>query len=245
MAKREKKPEEPPAGLPGWLATYSDMVTLLLTFFVMLMAMASFDDTAKVSAVIESIQMAFGVDGFDAALLGSMDAEALTSAIRHEEAVQPVFARIRQAMSEHVSDELVKVTQAPNEVRLRLDDRVFFRPGSTTLHPSAFAVVSDIAKIVAEYDAELIVEGHSDASGNEVQNWELSALRAVAVVQAVRTRGPVDGNKLTAASFGSHRPSSQFDEDEAWNRRIEFVIRTDDVNGAAASRALMEVQDGR
>ncbi len=245
MGKREKKPDEPPAGLPGWLATYSDMVTLLLTFFVMLMAMASFDDPAKVSAVVESIQMAFGVNGFDEALLGSMDAEALSEAIRREVSVQPVYAKVRQAMSAHVSDELVSISQQENEVRLRLDDRVFFRPGSTTLHPSAFAIVSDLAKIVAEFESELVVEGHSDASGNEQQNWELSALRAVAVVQAMRIRGPVPGERLTAASFGSHRPSSLFSEDEAWNRRIEFVIRTDDVGAAGASRSLMEVQDGR
>lgn len=245
MAKRQKKPEEPRAGLPAWLATYSDMVTLLLTFFVMLMAMASFDDSAKVSAVVDSIHKAFGVNGFDAELLGTMDARAFTEMVRHEESVQPVFARVRQAMSEHVSDELVRISHQENEVRLRLDDRVFFRPGSTTLHPSAYAIVADIAGIIAEFDSELVVEGHSDASGNEDQNWQLSALRAVAVVQAVQTRGPVPGNRLTAASFGSHRPSSLFQEDEAWNRRIEFVIRTDDINAASASRSLLEVQDGR
>lgn len=245
MGKRQKKPEEPPAGLPGWLATYSDMVTLLLTFFVMLMAMANFEDSAKVSAVVESIKEALGVDGFDAALLGSLDAESLAEEFRREENLQPMVARLRQAMSEHLSDELVRITHQENEVRLRLDDRVFFRPGSTTLHPSAYAIIADIAGVISQHESELVVEGHSDASGDEKSNWDLSALRAVAVVRAVQSRGPVPGDQLSAAAFGSHRPASTFEEDEAWNRRIEFVIRTDDVAAAAAARTLEERPDGR
>ena len=45
--KREKKKEEKPAGAPAWMVTYSDMVTLLLTFFVMLLAMASFESPGR------------------------------------------------------------------------------------------------------------------------------------------------------------------------------------------------------
>jgi chemotaxis protein MotB len=222
------------------MATYSDMVTLLLTFFVMLMGMANFEDTVKVEAVMESIRAALGVHGFDEALVGTARQEAFTEDSPREEAVHALVARLRQAMESHVSDELVKITTDREEVRLRLDDRVFFGPNSTTLHPSSYALLADLAAIVGEHEAELVVEGHSDASGDEQKNWELSALRAVAVVRAVQARGPVDGQRLTAAAFGSHRPASTFAGDESWNRRIEFVIRTDDVAAAAAARTLEE-----
>ena len=62
--KREKKEDDPPAGAPAWMVTYSDMVTLLLTFFVMLLAMASFESPGRVDKVIESLRRAFGVGGY-------------------------------------------------------------------------------------------------------------------------------------------------------------------------------------
>jgi chemotaxis protein MotB len=245
MGGRAKKEDPPPPGLPAWLATFSDMVTLLLTFFILLMGMANFDDTAKVDAVMESISNAFGVGGFDEALLGTAVGENLTDSIRVEEAVHPIVARLRQAMAQHVSDELARVSAQPNEVRLRLDDRVFFRPGSTTLHPSAYGLIGDLAALAKDFDTELVVEGHSDATGDSQSNWELSALRAVAVVRALETRG-VEGSKLVATAYGATRPASTFAEDDSWNRRIEFVIRTDDATAAAAARGLeQEVGDGR
>ena len=61
--KREKKKEEKKGGAPEWMVTYSDMVTLLLTFFVMLLAMASFE-ILVVDKVIESLRRAFGVGGY-------------------------------------------------------------------------------------------------------------------------------------------------------------------------------------
>ena len=49
MARRKKKEQEKKEGAPAWMVTYSDMVTLLLTFFVMLVAMASFEDVQRVA----------------------------------------------------------------------------------------------------------------------------------------------------------------------------------------------------
>ena len=57
MGRRKKKKDEKMEGLPAWMATYSDMVTLLLTFFVLLLAMATFDDTKRVEAVFESLSL--------------------------------------------------------------------------------------------------------------------------------------------------------------------------------------------
>ncbi len=56
--RRSKKAPAPAAGAPAWMVTYSDMVTLLLTFFVMLLAMANFDDLVRRDAVLESIREA-------------------------------------------------------------------------------------------------------------------------------------------------------------------------------------------
>jgi outer membrane protein OmpA-like peptidoglycan-associated protein len=63
---------------------------------------------------------------------------------------------------------------------------------------------------------QLEVEGHTDETGNSEGNWELSSLRAVAVVQAMQTRGPIDGKYMEATGFGQFRPSSAGAEASIW-----------------------------
>ena len=55
------KKKKEAVGAPLWMVTYSDMVTLLLTFFVMLLAMANFEDIKRIDAVLGSIQASLGM----------------------------------------------------------------------------------------------------------------------------------------------------------------------------------------
>ena len=223
-----------------WMATFSDMVTLLLTFFVLLLSMASFDDTQRVNAVFESIHDALGVGGSEEVLTGVMTRPAHTqeSTIK-DEVVQPIVSRLRQAMAEHISNDLIRMVQNEQEVRLRLDHRVFFRPGSTTLHPSSYAILTDLASVLTGVQGKVRVEGHTDATGEERKNWELSALRAIAVVEALRDMGPIAGERLEASAFSHFQPASNFGEDATWNRRVEIVIASNDVETSRAASQLM------
>ena len=240
MGARRKKAEDPPAGLPGWMATFSDLVTLLLTFFVLLMAMANFEDTQRVEAVFHSIKSALGVGGFDNNRVGAHnDPLNLTSELRQEQTIQPLIVKLREAMSNHVSDDLVRMTQNEQEVRIRLDDRVLFRPGSTTLHPAAYALLTDVAEVLVDQDVEIRIEAHTDADGDEKKNWQLSADRGLAVVHAFRERGPIPGERLEADAFGEFRPATTFGEDAAWNRRVELVLRSDSYGANAAVEDLL------
>lgn len=229
MARKRKKAEEGGGGLPLWMATFSDMVTLLLTFFVLLLSMANFDDPTKVEAVLTSIRSALGVNGFDSELLATHIEELYTTApARRQETVSPTEARLRQAFEKHISDDLIRMVSNEQEIRVRLDDRVLFEPGSTDLHPAAYALISDVASIAAEHEVEVRVEGHTDSSGSELENWRVSSERALAVVTAMRERGPVPGDRLEADAYGEFRPASTFGEDARWNRRVELVLKSED-----------------
>ena len=240
MARKRERAEEPPAGLPMWMATFSDLVTLLLTFFVMLMAMASFDDPVKVEAVVTSIQSAFGVDGYESKMIQVHTEEAFTDNKRRQETIQPIVARLRQAFSQHISDHFIKMVDQEQEVRVRLDERVFFRPGSAELHPTAYALLADVGSVLADAEVDIRIEGYADGLGTEKRNWELSAARSLAVVMALRERGNIPGERLEAAAFGAYHPGAEFGAGSEWNRRIEIVLRTDDLGGADAARRLMD-----
>jgi len=238
MAKPPKKHECPPEGAPLWMATFSDLVTLLLTFFVLLMSMANFDDVAKVEAVLTSIRDALGADGFDHAMLQIAKEEAFTEDKNLTESIKPAAAKLREAFSKHISDSYFRMSETPTEVRIRLDERVFFRTGSAELHPAAYALLGDIGRVLAEQDADVRVEGFADGMGDELENWELSSDRAVAVVMGLRDRGPIDGSKLEAVAFGSFHPGAEVGESSSWNRRVEIVLKADGAMGAAAVREL-------
>ena len=239
MARKAKKPDDVPAGAPMWMATFSDLVTLLLTFFVLMLSMASFDDPAKVEAVFDSIRSALGASGLDRKVPGTFVEELqLTPQIIEEDTVNPIAAKLREAMKEHISDDLVRMTSNEEELRIRLDDRVLFKPGSTELHPAAYALLTDIAVALVGEEVTIRIEGHTDATGDELSNWKVSSLRAIAVVEALRERGPIPGERLEADAMGQFRPASTFGENPSWNRRVEFVLKSDQYAAVGAIEQL-------
>lgn len=238
--RRRRRPPEVRVGLPGWLATFADMVTLLLTFFVLMVSMANFDDNQRIEAVIRSIQEAFGTEGYDESLLNISKEEASTELTRRQESVQPTVVRLRMALAKHISDDMIRIVQNDREIRVQLDERAFFKPGSAELHPTSGAIVAALAVALRDEPVNIDVEGHTDSLGDERTNWELSASRAIAVVMALRERGPIAGGRLDAVAKGSFQPGSNFGEVSAWNRRIEFVLQADQISAKSALESVMK-----
>ncbi len=230
--KREKKKEEKPAGAPAWMVTYSDMVTLLLTFFVMLLAMASFESPGRVDKVIESLRRAFGVGGYspnpEKAVKNPAANTSETKSTKDQ--VKPIVTQLREILSKKISDDLVKMSKTRTEVRVMLNPRVLFPPGSTELHPSSYGLLADVAAAVGDKDVNLFVEGHTDSTGDSSRNWEISALRAVSVVEALEERG-VPGERMQARGMGEHVPADIVDGNSAWNRRVELIVQSDNPSG--------------
>jgi chemotaxis protein MotB len=221
-----------------WMATFSDLVTLMMAFFVMLVAMANFDDTQRIEAVIESVQQALGTHGTDSRALGTSKKPDFTEAIRRAMSLQPTQVAMTQALAKHTSDDHVRMVQTEQELRIRLPARVFFEPNSAVLHPGAYALLADLAKVLVADDLKLRVEGYADQTGDELSNWKLSGDRALAVVLALREKGPVPGENLSAMAMGSFVPGAVIGEDAEWNRRVELVVTTSDKSGGAAGRLL-------
>lgn len=230
MARRREKKCPPAAvGVPLWMVTYSDMVTLLLTFFVMMMAMANFADSGRVEAVLESLRNAFGAGGFDDALLGLSDRNAnQANELDRDDSLQPEMSRLMEALARHLSDDSVRMSKTRTEIRVSLNDKVLFAPGSTELHPAAYALLTDIGEALAGHDLRVSVQGHTDNSGDQYHNWELSALRAASVLTVLQDRGHLDGRLLDLRGFGQFQPVAvEGTGDPAWDRRVELVIQSD------------------
>jgi chemotaxis protein MotB len=116
-------------------------------------------------------------------------------------------------------------------VYISLSDNMLYKSGSYEISPKAGETLSKIAKIIMDYkDYEVLIEGNTDnvpiSQTNIRNNWDLSALRASSVVQALQTTYNVDPKRLTAGGRGEYNPVADNNtvEGKTKNRRTQIII---------------------
>jgi outer membrane protein OmpA-like peptidoglycan-associated protein len=103
---------------------------------------------------------------------------------------------------------------------------ILFDTDSDRLKPESASVVQAIAKgLTAKADLKLLIEGHTDGSGNATHNMDLSKRRAEAVKSVLVSQFNVDASRLTTSGLGSTKPIDTNDtpQGRAQNRRVELV----------------------
>ncbi len=239
--RQRKKKSEGPQGSPHWMTTYSDMVTLLLTFFILLYTM-SVIDIERFQTVIISIQTSFLGES------GIMDQtpdpyEPTGEALSHEEGVFAEAAMVEQIReAEEVMEEVQAFLEEMGleaEVELGLDERgvvmelpdyIFFERAKADLIPEARKMLDKFSELFRRLDRNLIIEGHTCNLPMNVPefptNWELSVIRSVRVTRYLTEEQNLDPHRLTATGYGEYHPleSNETPEGRSRNRRVTIVI---------------------
>ena len=116
-------------------------------------------------------------------------------------------------------------------VRVRMQNRILFKPGQIELNASARSIITSMAKILRQPEIqEITIEGHTDRTPlhgkGAMGNWELSAARAMQIFLELAKHG-IPKSKLVATGMGDTRPlsTSETHGNEALNRRVELLIR--------------------
>ncbi len=116
-------------------------------------------------------------------------------------------------------------------VYISLSDNMLYKSGSYEISDRAGATLSKIAKIITDYQGyDVLIEGNTDnvpiSKTNIRNNWDLSALRASSVVQALQTTYNVDPKRLTAGGRGEYNPVAGNDSEpgKTKNRRTQIII---------------------
>jgi len=116
-------------------------------------------------------------------------------------------------------------------VYISLADNMLYKSGSYQISDKAGATLSKIAKIINDYSSyDVLIEGNTDnvpiSQTNIRNNWDLSALRASSVVQALQTTYSVDPKRLTAGGRGEYNPiaDNSTPSGKSQNRRTQIII---------------------
>lgn len=223
MPKKIKK-QKP--GAPEWMVTFSDMVILLLTFFVLLLSMATLDQI-KFTQASDSLAGAFGV------LASSSRTEVAPPQVVSYSPVDDdftarVYRRIRTKIRELRLDRKIELVKDRGAVILRVDEAILFDLGQTTLSPDAEPVLRQVAELVRPLPLNMKIEGHTDNVGNDLANWDLSVTRAVSVLRFMVSNQLLPLTRLSATGYGSHKPlfPNNTERERALNRRVEFVLES-------------------
>lgn len=232
-----KKKEKKINNTPSWMITYSDLVTLLLCFFVLLFSFSEIN-AQKFQVIMSSFQNSLGIlDGGK-----TIDESELTNLNRLIEDKTSVgkqeiedFKRFKDLIDEYAKerglDTKIHVELEERGLLIRFMDSVFFDPDDAEIKPESKKILSFIGDILNRdefADKHIKVEGHTDnvPTFKYETNWELSAMRATNALRYLVEKENVKGDRISSAGYSYYRPIASNDtaEGRAKNRRVDIII---------------------
>ncbi len=249
--KRTARNDESHENQERWLVSYSDFITLLFAFFVVMYAVSSVNE-GKYRVLSSSLVNAFKsnnpsaqntpvssefsplknqhVNSGDPIKL--MDNFSEVKA-KKQERMKGMAKNILHALEPLVKDGQVRVTQSSLGITVEINASVLFSPGQAKLAESSSLTLQAVANVIKGHEHEIRVEGHTDnipiKNENFPSNWELSSARASSVIRLFIENG-VEASRLTAIGHGENKPIESNDtlEGRKRNRRVTVTILSAD-----------------
>ena len=223
-ALRKEKSAEPSGGLRSatWLTAFNDTVTLMLTFFILILAMSDVS-AAKVELLARAVHETFG------------------ARVVHDQNVPAVRDKRGEAVNTGNEQDLsglvieiaslpgVEVQRDAGGVRITMEEQVLFDSGSATLKRGSHRFLMPLVSVLKKNEMLIGVEGHTDsqpiATALFPSNWELSVSRALSVVMFLEENG-IAADRLSVAGYGDTKPVAE--EHDSYgrqkNRRVEIKL---------------------
>lgn len=235
-----------------WMATFADLSTLLLTFFVLLLSFSNMD-IVEFREMLGSVKDAFGVQkqiqGPVEAISSSPvelsmdqnDGAGVAQTQLESEEGRDLFASIKKYIHEHGMEDDVELEDTPRGVIVRVKEHVLYQTGSAELRSDrAKELLSMIGQMQAKLADNMQIEGHTDnipiKTRKYPSNWELSSARAISALRYLESHEEVSPASLGVVGYADSRPLASNDTPEGRerNRRVEFVFTRSPAQEAAA-----------
>ena len=234
-----------------WLVSYADFITLLFAFFVVMFA-SSQGDKAKAKQVSQSVKEALQegqVGPMLAGLLGGTiggrgqgkgetkgkpaDAKKVESGNGNPgETVElgPSQRALTSELKLDIDTGKIQIAMEARGLVISLREAPFFPSGDDRVEEEAFASLEKIGAVISVLPNPVRLEGHTDAIPIHTprfrSNWELSAARAIAMMELFAGRSGVPRQRMAVVGYADTSPVASNDtaEGRARNRRVDVVI---------------------
>lgn len=219
-------PDPPTGEEESWLVSYLDVLTLILTLFVLLLSFANWEPTASPSTTAAAPPVVEPTPLPDLTPLPRPDNDGILPA---HDGLLPQQQDIASNI-EALALEGVEATPGVEGMTLRIADHLLFNSGQASLTSGGEAVILKLLPLLERYPGEVSIEGHTDDVPIQTErfpsNWELASARAIAVLRFLVGRD-LPPERLRAIGYADTRPLQANDSTtgRAANRRVELVLR--------------------
>ncbi|MFH1624576.1 MAG: flagellar motor protein MotB [Pseudomonadota bacterium] len=234
MRRKGKDPEPEEVKNPPWMTTFSDMILLMISFFIVLIAFGTFQ-TGRM------VQFVKGFEGSFRVLPGGVKIG------KGEQVIMPspdivtthrdpghVLSGLQSSLEESIKkqgfEEGLNISATQHEVILNISDAILFDLGSADINPAAYPLLSKVGDVIKKSSFSVRIEGHTDNLPIKTEqfpsNWELSTTRAVNVLKYYLETCGIPSDRLSALGHGEYKPlyPNDIPENRAKNRRVVIIF---------------------
>lgn len=197
----------------AWLMSFLDVLTLLITFFVLMVSMMGHGKL---------------VDGRENSASANVVAESKKP---ESSGVQDAHDGILPRLN-GLEISGIEIFDEPDYVLIRIHNRALFDSGEVTLSEAGQETLSQLAKAIGRYKGLVSVQGHTDdvpiSTARFPSNWELSATRATAVLRYMFDQG-LSPSEVEVKGYADRQPlsSNETPQGRSANRRVEIVLKNE------------------
>ena len=229
MARRREKKEPEEVDTEGWVLTFGDLISLMLTFFVLIVSMSTMDDLTLKEI---SYEAKVGTSLFDHG--ASTDLAIAPIDINRQVSMREMMLAARQKANQMLSKSewksKVKARVVKGKFMFSLPSSVLFSEGGANLKEQDIVILRRVARLLASTPGNIRVEGHTSsdilpAGSIYADAWGLSLARAASVLRVLEAEG-VNHARLSLAGYGPSKPISALNSvySRSKNRRVDIVL---------------------
>lgn len=245
--KFNRRRTENQKGAPLWMVTFTDLVTLILVFFILLFSMSQID-VVKFRAIADSFKDRQILDFYPSIIpfneppsdqsidpettndKGQDGGEKNNGGMEAEHSLGWLLGEVEAFLDENELEDIVIITRNERGIVLVLPEKVLFPTAEATILPTAYPFLDKVGELLSGMPNMVKIEGHTDNrpinNFRYPSNWELSSARASSVIRYFIDQHNLDSNRFIAVGYGETRPIVANDNAENWqkNRRVEILI---------------------
>ncbi len=206
-----------------WVTTYMDLITLLLTVFIVLLAFSSGGDDSSFSQKTKAIAAEVLSENQDAS---ASEAKAPRHSAPEQKFGDKLMANLKHSQ---LSEGIFTIRQENRDVRIELDSEILFESGEAALADKAIKQLKSLSDILTMDDYLISIEGHTDNipihTARYPSNWELSSARASRVARFFIAQG-ISAEKVRVIGYAHSKPvqSNETAAGRKRNRRVAIIV---------------------